>query len=124
MFGYNDNYSGIPTNKKYLQENIEALAAEDGPLSHAAYPLMGFPQTSYESIEPDEKTWYIAYPFTEEEADILYSLLNGATVRDQRIQVIWRIVYEELGGYYADQKSLDQTIDAIQSRVQLFLDEQ
>jgi len=123
-FGYNDSYSGIPTNKKYLQENIEALAAEDGPLSHAAYPLMGFPQTSYESIEPDEKTWYIAYPFTEEEADILYSLLNGATVRDQRIQVIWRIVYEELGGYYADQKSLDQTIDAIQSRVQLFLDEQ
>ena len=85
---------------------------------------MGFPQTSYDPITPDEKTWYLSYPFTEEEEDILYSLLNGAMVRDQRIQAICEIVYEELGGYYADQKSLDQTIDAIQSRVQLFLNEQ
>jgi ABC-type glycerol-3-phosphate transport system substrate-binding protein len=121
--GYNDSYSGIPTNKKYLQENIDALAAEDGLLSQGARPLAGIPQTSYDPIEPDESTWYITYPFTEEEVDILYSLLNGATVRDQRVYAIRGIVNEELGGYYADQKSLDQTIDAIQSRVQLFLNE-
>ncbi len=121
---YNDSYIGIPTNKKYLQENIEALADEDGLLKAGAFQLAGFPQTSYDPIEPDEETWYFVYPFTEEEEEILYSLLNGATVRDQRIHTIWGIVYEELGGYYADQKSIDQTIDAIQSRVQLFLNEQ
>ncbi|MBR3510099.1 MAG: extracellular solute-binding protein [Lachnospiraceae bacterium] len=122
---YNDSYIGIPTNKKYLQENIEALADEDGPLKSGAFQLAGFPQTSYDPIAPDEETWYRVYPFTEEEEEILYSFLNGATVRDQRIYTIWwEIVYEELGGYYADQKSIDQTIDAIQSRVQLFLKEQ
>jgi hypothetical protein len=75
-------------------------------------------------MNPDEGSWYKVHPFTEEEAETLYSLLNGATLRDQRIYVIWGIVYDELGGYYADQKSIDQTINAIQNRVQLFLNEQ
>jgi ABC-type glycerol-3-phosphate transport system substrate-binding protein len=121
---YNESYIGIPTNKKYLQENIEALAEEDGLLSHGAYQLIGVPQTSFDPMNPDEGSWYKVHPFTEEEAETLYSLLNGATLRDQRIYVIWGIVYDELGGYYADQKSIDQTINAIQNRVQLFLNEQ
>ena len=121
--GYTAGYTGIPTNKKFLQENIEALADENGILTNGAYPLAGLPEGSYDFYQPDESTFYFCYPFTEEEEEILNTLLNGATVRDQRINAVWTIVYQEIGGYFAEQKTLDQTIDIIQNRVQLYLNE-
>ena len=82
-------------------------------------------QITKEKLEiPNEINWYFCYPFSEEEEEILDTLLNGATVRNQRINAVRTIVYQELGGYFADQKTLDQTIDVIQNRVQLYLNEQ
>lgn len=123
--GYTAGYTGIPTNKRFLQENIEALADENGPLPGRAYRLAGIPESEEGPYElPNEINWYFCYPFTEEEEELLGTLINGATVRDQRINAVRTIVSQELGGYFADQKTLDQTIDVIQNRVQLYLNEQ
>lgn len=61
---------------------------------------------------------------TEQEKAIVREALENAKSRHKAVSEILLIVYEEVGAYYNGQKGLDETCAVIQSRVQLYLDEQ
>lgn len=124
---YKRTYGGIPSNKVILEEIMKELAKEDGPLhSGILMATQDCPKElngRYPSDEEAEKYYYSPYPFTEEEKEIYYGLLNAAHVEDQRLKKVKDIVWSEVSEYFDGKKGLNQTIEVIQSRVQLYLNE-
>lgn len=69
--------------------------------------------------------WIEAYAATEEDIASLRALIDGANrVYDLGSNPIFKIAEEEVLAYLFGDKSLEDTIAMIQSRVQLYLDEQ
>ena len=69
-------------------------------------------------------TMYAEHLIDEEAVKVFRDMLAGARKAPAGNSQIKKIVSEESMAYFEDQKSLDQVIDAIQSRVKLFLAEQ
>lgn len=66
-----------------------------------------------------------AYAATQEDIDALKKLIDGASyVYNAGSNSIYAIVQEEAYGYLNGDKTVEETIDIIQNRVQLYLDEQ
>ncbi len=66
-----------------------------------------------------------AYAATQEDIDALRELIDGASyVYNAGSNSIYAIVQEEVCVYLSGDKTVDETINIIQNRVQLFLDEQ
>lgn len=66
-----------------------------------------------------------AYAATQEDIDALIELIDGASyVYNAGSNSIYAIVEEEVSIYLSGDKTVDETIDIIQNRVQLYLDEQ
>lgn len=105
-FSENDvDFYGIPSNNRLLDEIISELQDENGVYTH---------------IERDGK---LNHPLTEEELEAFYELRDIAKPYPYGSQKILSIVEEESSAYFAGQKSIDEVIAIIQSRVQLYLDE-
>lgn len=100
---------GIPSNKKVLEDYIGYLSSENGPLSHGRMY--------------NNEVYYDRYPLKESEAETLYRIIGQSKPVLARDRVIRRIIEEEVPPYFAGQKELDEVISVIQSRVQLYLDE-
>lgn len=65
-----------------------------------------------------------AYAATQEDIDYLKALIDGADfVYDSGSNSVYLIVQEEVFAYLESDRSLEETIQVIQNRVQLFLDE-
>lgn len=65
-----------------------------------------------------------AYAATQEDIDSLKALIDGANyVYDSASNSIYLIVQEEVFAYLESDRSVEETIQVIQNRVQLFLDE-
>ena len=64
------------------------------------------------------------YPMTREQADALMNLINTTTCVRYWDGAVMDIVIEEIGAYYAGDRSLDKACENIQRRVQLYLEEQ
>ena len=63
------------------------------------------------------------YPATQEEIDQLMALYNAAEgIVDYDVNLM-NIITEQAGAYFAGDRSLDDTVAAIQSRVGLYLAE-
>lgn len=63
------------------------------------------------------------YALSEERANHIYEAVKSARPFTAEEKTILNIVYEESSGYFYGQKTLKETVDVIQNRCQLFLDE-
>ena len=101
---------GIPSNKNVLQNYIEYLSSEDTPLNGG-------------TISTDPSNIYHTYPLTKDEAERLYRLIEQSRPVTPTDKAVRMIIEEEVQPYFSGQKSIDDVIRIIQSRVQLDLDE-
>jgi len=62
-------------------------------------------------------------PATDEDIRQFRQLLDNVTIRDGELIVVNEILYEELAICFSGGRSVEETVDVIQSRVQLYLDE-
>ena len=102
---YLQEFNGIPARKELLELCLKVLKKDKG----------------YYPVGQANGVNYKYHPMTDEEVELFYKILDAARVEDPRMGAIRSMVYEEVQGYFAGQKSLDQTIDVIDQRVRLFL---
>ncbi len=100
-----DTIWGIPTDERKLQGIIDEYSDENSVYANVTVNGMK------------------RHALTDEELETFYRLRDSATCFPYDKQAIFNIVWEETGAYFAGQKSEDEIIDIIQSRVQLYLDE-
>lgn len=63
------------------------------------------------------------YALSEEKAKHILAAVENATTVPKEINTIIDIIWEECGGYFYGDKTLDETLHIIQNRAQLYLDE-
>ena len=105
---YLDGFGGFPARKKVLDKVLAEISDEDGRFSTKKGKVRINGSYSY-------------HPFTDEEKALFDKMVESATTPTPDTRMVWNILDEETKTYFQGQKSIDQTIDAIQSRVQLYL---
>lgn len=118
---------GFPTNKADMQElidkalNVEYLTDENGelvldeegnPISMNGHGGIGYGDWDY--------TYHDS---TQEEVDLLLDIISEATPSSNVDDQITSIITEEAAPYFAGQKNVDDVVGVIQSRVQLYINE-
>ena len=79
---------------------------------------------SYEVVENGESTWQQVYALTQEDIDQILSVINSATGIVDYDDEILSIVSDEVSAYFAGDKDVQTTANMIQSRVNLYVQEQ
>lgn len=79
---------------------------------------------SYEVVENGESTWQEVYALTQEDIDQILSVINSATGIVDYDDEILSIVSDEVAAYFAGDKDVQTTANMIQSRVNLYVQEQ
>ena len=72
----------------------------------------------------DDDTTYDIDALTQEQVDQIMELYNSTELVSADDEEILNIINEETAGYFAGQKSLDDTVRLIQNRVSLYVAEQ
>lgn len=106
-------FFGIPGNKVFLKEYMDCLKIDGGMGGH----------TQPDFWKEENPDIYVQEPLSDEETGKFYKLIEEAEATDSRNKLIFSIIEEEAEGYFAGQKSLDEVIKVIQSRVSLYLNE-
>jgi ABC-type glycerol-3-phosphate transport system substrate-binding protein len=110
MDRYLGGFGGFPARKDTMNAILSELSDEDGPLSVEK----GKKAASYGSS-------YAYYPFSAEEKALWEKMLETSVTQTPDTRMVWSIIEEETRPYFQGQKGLSQTIDAIESRVRLYL---
>ncbi len=76
------------------------------------------------SVEMGENGEVNVYAMTQEQADEILGLINATTAVYGYDESIMNIITDEAAPYFAGEKSLDDTVSMIQSRVNLYVAEQ
>ena len=76
------------------------------------------------SVEMGENGEVNVYAMTQEQADEILGLINATTAVYGYDESILNIISDEAAAYFAGEKSLDDTANMIQSRVNLYVAEQ
>ncbi|MBR4085360.1 MAG: extracellular solute-binding protein [Lachnospiraceae bacterium] len=63
------------------------------------------------------------YAMSEENAEHIHEVIESALPVSKDAQTIQNIIFEESSAYFYGQKTLEETVDIIQNRCQLYLDE-
>lgn len=122
MFSY-----GFPTNKAQMQEmvdkalTVEYVKDENGELvlDEEGKPI---PQDQYGGVGYGD--WeYQFRDCTKEDIDTVYSIISNAKAAAAMDSEVLRIITEESEGYFAGQKKVEDVAKVIQSRVQVYLNE-
>ena len=79
---------------------------------------------SYEVVENGESAWQEVYALTQEDIDQILSVINSATGIVDYDDEILSIVSDEVSAYFAGDKDVQTTASMIQSRVNLYVQEQ
>ena len=79
---------------------------------------------SYEVVENGESAWQEVYALTQEDVDQILSVINSATGIVDYDDEILSIVSDEVSAYFAGDKDVQTTANMIQSRVNLYVQEQ
>ena len=79
---------------------------------------------SYEVVENGESAWQEVYALTQEDIDQILSVINSATGIVDYDDEILSIVSDEVSAYFAGDKDVQTTANMIQSRVNLYVQEQ
>jgi len=109
-----DDYIKDQLDVKYLKdENGELILDEEGkPIAMNGSGTIGYGDWEYEYR-----------PCSQEDADVLISLINGATETYNYDTEIFNIILEDVEIFFNDQKSVDEVASVIQNRVSLYLTE-
>lgn len=132
------NYSLVINSQSENQEGawefVKSYFTYDNQMSLIYFPVI---QSCFDSLLEQEKaecrygrlsdvygTVIKGEALTEEQAQTLCYLVNSATATNGYDTEIYNIIYEEVQGYLAGQRSAGEVAAIIQNRVQLYLDEQ
>ncbi len=104
------------------EEAQETLYTAD-PLNHNL-PVMKkvFLGEAQEIMENEKPTW-MQFELTKERVDAEAAYLEDTRALSWKTQSIVEIIIEEADGYFDGVKDLQQVLDVVQNRVQLYLDE-
>lgn len=119
---------GFPTNKKALAEMAEEAVRVDYLLDENGQQILN------EDGEPIvlgggsgvgyEDGWEYTYRKpTQEEVDTVLALMETAKPASYGSEDILKIINEEAGVFYSGQKTVDDTVKVIQSRIQMYVSE-
>ena len=121
------NYYGIPTNTALFNEQLKDLMTlkyqTDGDGNYI------LDDNGEKIVEPkatywfDENNQYEIDVLTQEQIDQIMALYNGTNLVQNDDESIMSIITEETAGYFAGQKTLDDTVRLIQNRVSLYVAE-
>ncbi len=98
------------------------------PINREDFELLA--QLSLHPEEPNHKVsmnglYDVEYgPLTQEEYDQVMALYNAVDGFYAEDSTVWDIIEEQVQPYFAGDKSLDEAIDLIQGRVELYVNEQ
>lgn len=99
----------------FPSKNSDLQAMFDKELEHAGQPNG--------SMMVDDTGWEYEFHYsTQEEIDQIQALIDAAVAVDSDPDIM-SIIEEEASGYFSGQKSLDDVITLIQSRVQIYVSE-
>ncbi|MCR4618303.1 MAG: extracellular solute-binding protein [Lachnospiraceae bacterium] len=101
---------GFPTNKKAMQALVDEELKHNGEKTGSGM--------SYGSGDMYEYHYAV-----QDEIDIINEVLSQARLKPADDNEIFKIIDEETGSYFAGQKSVDDTAKIIQSRVNLYVQE-
>ncbi len=104
----------MPTNKTVFDAMVQTYVDQ--------WYTTGVEHTSY-IVNPYGEDVKIA-PWTQEDIDAFYALIEGATVVVRPQETIAAILRDEINRFFAGQQDAQTAAKAIQNRVQLCLDEQ
>ena len=107
---------GIPSNRKSMKSFLNYLMKDGGG--------MGITPTEEDIMLaniPD--TVYVQQPIKPSETDFLFGVLENAKPITNREKIYMSIINDEIGAYFAGQKKLDEVIDIIQNRIEIYLAE-
>ena len=111
--------SGFPIRRSVLEKQLEQAqkieyeTAEDG-----MQKLVAKHQIIFEGEEPID-----IYCITEEQRKCLLYLIEDVEMSSQIETKIYNIFLEEVDAYFIGEKSLEETVDVIQSRVSVYVNE-
>lgn len=97
------------------EEGNPVLDEEENPVEEGA-------NRSY-TDDFGEKVSFVVYAMTDKQEEMLREAVDGSIGQSKGEQTILSVVNEEAIIYFAGQIGLDATVDKIQKRVQLFLEE-
>ena len=97
------------------EEGNPVLDEEGNPVEEGAYWRY--------TTDNGEEVSFVVYAMTDQQEEMLRKAVDGSIGRSRGEQTILNIIQEEAQMYFAGQIGLDETVDKIQSRVQLFLEE-
>ena len=111
--------SGFPVRRSVLEEQLaDAMeTAYERDENGGEHPVVKH-QMLFEGKEPTD-----IYSVTQEQADQLLGLLEGASVCSQTDRRIYRIFLDEAANYFGGAKGLEETADVIQARVSMYVAE-
>ena len=116
LYGYEGN--GFPVVQSRLDEVLQSAMIEDTVTSVEGTEII--PKATYS----DDDATYSVYAAEQYDIDIVYKLIESADRRYKYKVEILNILNEEAEAFLLYQKSVEDTAEIIQNRVQLFLDEQ
>lgn len=118
---------GLPTNVKYLEDMIAEETKVEYVLDENGQPMLdenGDPITMGGTHSIGYGDWEYTYHIpTEEEVATVRTLIDAAVPAFSSDNEIYKIIEEETEGYFQGQKSVDEVAGIIQSRVQLYVNE-
>lgn len=118
---------GLPTNVKHLEDMIAEETKVEYVLDENGQPMLdenGEPIVMGGSHSIGYGDWEYTYHIpTEEEVARVRELIEIAVPAFSSDNEIFKIIQEETEGYFQGQKSVDEVAGIIQSRVQLYVNE-
>lgn len=115
---FDKKMTAVTTEQYQLDENGEQVDwDEDGEPDKMSIG-------SYEVVENGESAWQEVYALTQEDVDQILSVINSATGIVDYDDEILSIVSDEVSAYFAGDKDVQTTANMIQSRVNLYVQEQ
>lgn len=119
-----DNYTaavGFPVTESGFEQVVQKALEENVVLDAEGNAALGDDCISYTSSKGEERTYPI-YPLTKEEASYIREIVRNAEPNKDYEQ-IETIIYEEIESYWNGTKSVQEVMEVIQNRSQLYLNE-
>lgn len=118
---YQKNVYNFPTNKNVF----------DALLEEAMTPEYGIDPETGEQVEESKGVWYLDNEnyvelgaITQEEADQILDLINATDRIYTYDDTLYEVISSECGAFFAGQKSAEETAKLVQSRVNIYVNEQ
>ena len=127
-WGYYNYPSGLPILRAGLEKQVEIALA---PKDESGNPILGgsdtvvvprdSAETTTNAIAVEENPYN--RPLTQEDVDKLMALIEGTTQVYRLDTKLNSIITEEASAYFEGQKTLEQTVDVIQNRASIYINE-